>query len=81
MTFIIVIKNWKDSLEGSLIRVLQLNFNSRLHQNTSVPRLPQNTSNVNIESTRKSKQLYYLCDQLLGAMIYLHFIESFFNRY
>ena len=26
-------------------------------------------------------ELYYLCDQLLGAMIYLHFIESFFNRY
>ena len=38
------------------------------------PRLPQNTSNVNIESTGKSEQLYYLCDQLLGALIYLHFI-------
>ena len=37
-------------------------------------RLPQNTTNVNIENTRKSKQLYYLYDQFLGALIYLNFI-------
>ena len=36
-----------------------------------LPRLPHNTANVNNESTGKSKQLYYLCDQLLGALIYL----------
>ena len=62
----------KGSLEGSLVRVLfaaELEFPKIL-----VPRLPQNTSNVNIESTGKSKQLYYLCDQILGALIYLHFI-------
>ena len=35
-----------------------------------VPRLPKNTSNVNIKSTGKSKQLYYLRDQLLRALIY-----------
>ena len=29
---------------------------------TLVSRLSQNTSNVNITSTRKSKQMYYLCD-------------------
>ena len=65
-------KKQKDSLEGSLVRVLivaELEFPKIL-----VPSLPQNTSNVNIESTGKSKQLYYLCDQLLGALIYLHFI-------
>ena len=39
-----------------------------------VPRLPQNSSSVNTECVGKSKQLYSLCDQLLGAMIYLHFI-------
>ena len=43
----------KDSLEGSLVRVL---FAADLEfQNIPVPRLPQNTSNVNIESTRKIK--------------------------
>ena len=31
-----------------------------------VLRLLQNTSNVNIESIGKSKELYYLYDQLLG---------------
>ena len=41
---------------------------------TLVSRLSQNTSNVNITSTRKSKQMYYLCDQLLLALIYLYFI-------
>ena len=42
-----------------------------------VPRLPQNLSNVNIECAGKSKQrysIYSLRDQLLGAMIYVHFI-------
>ena len=61
-----------DNLEGSLARVL---FAAELEfPKTLVPRLPQNTSNVNIESSEKSKQLYYLCDQLIGALIYLHFI-------
>ena len=48
-------KKQKDSLEGSLVRVLfadELEFPKIL-----VPRLPQNTSNVNIESIGKSKQL------------------------
>ena len=63
------------SLEGSLDRVLfaaELEFPKIL-----VTRLPQSSSNVNNECARKSKQLYSiysLCDQLLGAMIYLHFI-------
>ena len=60
----------KDSLEGSLVRILiaaELEFPKII-----VPRLPQHTSNVNIESTKKSKQMYYLCDQLLGTLIYLH---------
>ena len=62
----------KDSLEGSLDRVLlapELEFPKIL-----VPRLPQNSSNVNIECAGKSKQLYSLCDQLLGALICLNFI-------
>ena len=65
-------KKWKDSLEVSLDRKLfaaELDFSKIL-----VPRLPQNSSNVNIECAGKSKQLYSLCDQLLGALIYLHFI-------
>ena len=65
-------KKQKDSLEGSLVRVLivaELEFLKIL-----VPSLPQNTSNVNIKSTGKSKQLHYLCGELLGALIYLHFI-------
>ena len=61
-------KKQKDSLEGSLVQVL---FAAELEfPNILVPRLPQNTSNVNTVSTGKSKQ----CDQLLGALIYLHFI-------
>ena len=62
----------KGSLEGSLGRVLfatELDFSKIL-----VPRLPQNTLNVNIESTGKSKQLYYLYDQLLGTPIYRHLL-------
>ena len=60
-------KKWKDSLEGSLDRVLfaaEFEFPKIL-----LPRLPQNSSNVNIEYAEKSKQLYSLCDQLLGALI------------
>ena len=65
-------KKRKGSLGGSLNRVLfeaQLEFRKIL-----VPRLPQNSSNVNIESVGKLKQLYSLCDKLLGVLIYLHFI-------
>ena len=62
----------KDSLEGGMIQVL---FAAELViSKIPVPRLPQNTSNVNIKSAGKSKQVCYLCDQLLGAPIYLHFI-------
>ena len=39
-----------------------------------VLRLPQNSSNVNNECAGKSKQLYSLCDQVYGALIYLYFI-------
>ena len=56
-------KKRKDSLEGSLDRVL---FAKIL-----VPRLPQNTSNVNTESAGKSKQMCSLCNQILGALKYL----------
>ena len=54
---------------GSLDRVLfvvELEFLKIL-----VPMLPQNLSNVNTECAGKLKQLYFLCEQLLGA---LHFI-------
>ena len=65
-------KKWKDSLEGSLVRLL---FAAELElPNILVLSLCQNTSNVNIESNGKSKQVYYLCDQILGALIYLNFI-------
>ena len=56
-------KKQKDSLDSSLVRVLfaaELEFPKIL-----VPRLTQNTSNVNIESIEKLKQLHYLCDKLL----------------
>ena len=46
-------KKRKDSLEGSLVRVFfaaELEFPKIL-----VPRIPQNTSNVNIKSAGKSK--------------------------
>ena len=53
-------KKWKDGLEGSLNRVL---FVSELElPKILVPRLPQHTSNVNIEYAGKSEysqQLYY----------------------
>ena len=63
-------KKWKDSLEGSLVQlsfVTELEFSKIL-----VPRLPQNISNGITESTRTLK-LYYLSNQLLGVLIYLHF--------
>ena len=65
-------KKRKDSMEGSLVRVLfevELEFPKIL-----ITRPPQNASNINIKGTVKGKQLYYLCDNLLGALIYLHFI-------
>ena len=68
-------KKWKDSLESNLDRILfaaKLKFPKIL-----VPRIPHNSSNVNIECVGKSKQMhsiYSLCDEFLGAIIYLHFI-------
>ena len=65
-------KKRKDNLEGSLDRILfvtELEFPKIL-----VAKLHQNLSNVNIECAGKSKQLYSLCDQHIGALIYLHFI-------
>ena len=65
-------KKWKDRLEGSLdwlLTAAELEFSKIL-----VPRLPQNLSNVNIECSGKSKQLYSLCSQLLAALAYLNFI-------
>ena len=65
-------KKRKDSLEGSLGRVFfaaELDFPKILET-----RVPQNSSNVNIECVGKSKQLYSLCDQLLGSLMYLLFI-------
>ena len=65
-------KKGKDSLKGSLVRVL---FAAKPEfPEILVPMLPKHTSDVNIGSTGKSKQPYYLSDQLLGALIYLHFI-------
>ena len=59
-------KKQKDSLEGSLDRVFaaKLEFPKIL-----VPRLPKNTSNVNIEFTGKTWLLYFLCHQSLEAQI------------
>ena len=62
----------KDSLEDSLDREL-LAAELEL-QKILVPRLPQNTSNVNLEIIGNSEQLFCLCDLLLRALIYLHFI-------
>ena len=62
----------QDTLEDCLDQVLfadELEFPKIL-----VPRLSQNTLNVNTECARKSKQLFSLCDQILGAQIYLYFI-------
>ena len=65
-------KKRKDSLKSTLNRVLfaaEFDFPKIL-----IPRLPPNTSNVNIECARKSKQLYSLCGQLLGALIFFNFV-------
>ena len=54
-------KKRKVSLKGSLDRVLfanELEFPKIL-----VPRIPQNSSNVNVGCAGISKQLYSLCDQ------------------
>ena len=57
----IVIRNGK-----ILLKVVWFEYYLLMNEDTSefskiiVPRLPQNTSNVNIESTGKLKQLYYL---------------------
>ena len=67
-----IIRNGKIIWKGSPVRIsfaAEHEFPKML-----VPRLPQNTSSVNIESTGKLKQLYYLCDHLLGFLIYLYFI-------
>ena len=56
-------KKRKDSLNQALFAA-ELDFPKIL-----VPRLPQNSSNVNTECAVKSKQLYSLCEQLLGALI------------
>ena len=58
-----------NQLTGFYMMAAELEFPKIL-----VPRLPENSSNLNIERTGKSKQLYSLYDQLLGALIYLHFI-------
>ena len=60
------------SLKDSLYRVLFLAKHE--FPNILVPRLPPNISNVNIENAGKLKELYTLCDQLLGALICLNFI-------
>ena len=72
----IVIRKQKDSLEGSLDRVLlaaELEFPKIL-----VPRLPQHTSNVNIECAGKSEWSKQQCSLhvglLFGALIHLNFI-------
>ena len=57
----------KDSLVGSLNQVLFATESEFLK--ILVPRLPQNTLNVNIDCARKSKQVYSLCDQLLGVLV------------
>ena len=57
-------KKRKVSLESSLVRLLfaaEFEFPKIL-----VRRLPQNTSNGNIESTGKSKQLYIYVTNFLG---------------
>ena len=39
-----------------------------------VPRILQNTSNVNTECSEKPKQPYSLCNQPLEALMYIYFI-------
>ena len=52
-------KKRKDSLEGRLDRVLLAAEHESL-------KISQNTKNVDIDCAGESKQLYSLCDQLLG---------------
>ena len=65
-------KKQKNSLKSSLVLVLfaaEIDFSKIL-----VLSLPHYTLNVSIESSGKSKTLYDLCEKLLRALIYLHFI-------
>ena len=56
-------KKQEDSLEGGLDRV---SFAVELEVlKILVPRLLQNSSNINTEFAENSKQLYSLCDQLV----------------
>ena len=67
-------KNGKDGLEGSLVRVFfatELAFSKFL-----VPRLPQNTSNVNIESTGESKHLLFMWTTSLSPDISLIYCSN-----
>ena len=60
-------KKWKDSLEGSLDRVLlaaEIEFPKIL-----VPRLPQHSSDVNIECSGKSKQSKQLYSLYLTSFL------------
>ena len=69
-------KKRKDSLEGNLDRVLftvELEFPKIL--------VSQHTSNVNTECTGKSKHLYWLCYQILRALIYFSFFYSDINLF
>ena len=72
----------KNSLKGSLDLVssgAEIEFPKIL-----VSRLPQNTSNVNTEFARKSKQLHSFCDNLLGTLMPLFYysdINAFPNDY
>ena len=70
-------KKRKDSLEGSLDRVL---FAAELEfPNIIVPRLLQHTSNVNIECIYQKVRMvqttvFFIFDQLLGTLLHLNFI-------
>ena len=63
-------EKWKGSLDR-LLFAAEYEFPKIL-----VPRRPQNSSNVNIECAGKSKQLYSLYDQLLGALISLFYYSD-----
>ena len=66
-------KRWKNSLESYLDLVLfanELEFLKIL-----VPRLSQDSWNVNIECVGKSTQRYFLYDQPPAAPIYCYFID------
>ena len=62
-------KKRKDSLEGSLGRVL-LAAEPELPK-TLVPRLSQHTSGVNIECVKIT--VFFICDQLFGALKHLNY--------